>query len=100
VLFPSPVAVVVLLMTIGFVGNGVGIVSHNTLLVDGSPAGRATTTSLNQTCMSLGGAIGSSVGGLLLATGGFAGIGLLTLGCNLIAAACLLPARRQSRSVD
>jgi predicted MFS family arabinose efflux permease len=86
--------VVVVLMTLGFVGNGIAIVSQNTLLVDGSPAGRATTTSLNQTCMSLGGAIGSSAGGLLLAAGGFPSIGLLTLGCNLAAAACLLPARR------
>jgi predicted MFS family arabinose efflux permease len=86
--------VVVVLMTVGFVGNGLALVSQNTLLVDGAPAGRATTTSLNQTCMSLGGAIGSSAGGLLLAAGGFPSIGLLTLGCNLLAAACLLPARR------
>jgi predicted MFS family arabinose efflux permease len=84
----------VVLLVLGFVGNGVGIVSHNTLLVDGSPAGRATTTSLNQTCMSLGGAVGSSLGGLLLATSGFPSIGLLTLGCNLVAAACVVPARR------
>jgi predicted MFS family arabinose efflux permease len=93
---PLNLAVVVALLVLGFVGNGVGIVSHNTLLVDGSPAGRATTTSLNQTCMSLGGAIGSSLGGLLLATGGFPAVGTLTLGCNLVAAACLLPARRSS----
>jgi predicted MFS family arabinose efflux permease len=91
---PMGVALSVILMTLGFVGNGVGIVSQNTLLVDGSPAGRATTTSLNQTCMSLGGAVGSSLGGLLLATGGFPSIGLLTLSCNLAAAACLVPARR------
>lgn len=95
-LLPMGLAAAIVLLILGFIGNGVGIVSHNTLLVDGSPAGRATTTSLNQTCMSLGGAIGSSIGGLLLATGGFAGIGLLTLGCNLIAAACLVPARRTS----
>jgi len=54
-----------------FVANGVGVVSQSTLLVGGSPTGHATTTSLNQTCISLGGAIGSSVGGLLLAVGGF-----------------------------
>jgi DHA1 family inner membrane transport protein len=93
-LLPVSLALAIVLLILGFVGNGVGIVSHNTLLVDGSPAGRATTTSLNQTCMSLGGAIGSSVGGLLLATGGFPSIGLLTLICNLVAAACLVPARR------
>ena len=67
----APLALVIVLLVVGFVGNGVGIVSQNTLLMGLSPAGRATTTSLNQTCMSLGGAIGSSVGGLLLATGGF-----------------------------
>jgi predicted MFS family arabinose efflux permease len=91
---PVGMVAVIALLILGFVGNGVAIVSHNTLLVDGSPAGRATTTSLNQTCMSLGGAIGSSVGGLLLATGGFPALGVLVLGCNVLAALCLLPARR------
>jgi predicted MFS family arabinose efflux permease len=95
---PLDLAAVVALLVIGFVGNGVGIVSQNTLLVDGSPAGRATTTSLNQTCMSLGGAVGSSLGGLLLATGGFPALGALTLTCNLLAAVCLLPARRGRQS--
>jgi predicted MFS family arabinose efflux permease len=85
---------VLILLVLGFVGNGVSIVAHNTLLVSGSPAGRATTTSLNQTCMSLGGAVGGSVGGLLLATGGFPALGALTLICNLVAAGCVLPARR------
>jgi predicted MFS family arabinose efflux permease len=91
---PLGMAPVLALLVVGFVGNGVSIVAHNTLLVGGSPAGRATTTSLNQTCMSLGGAVGGSVGGLLLATGGFAALGVLTLACNLVAAACVLPARR------
>ena len=91
---PLGMATVIVLLTLGFVGNGIAIVSQNTLLVDGSPGGRATTTSLNQTCMSLGGAIGSSLGGLLLATGGFASLGVLTLACNVLAALCLLPSRR------
>ena len=90
----APLALVIVLLVVGFVGNGVGIVSQNTLLMDLSPAGRATTNSLNQTCMSLGGAIGSSVGGLLLATGGFPALGALTLVCNVVAAVCLVPARR------
>ena len=90
--------VVAALLVIGFIGNGVGIVSQNTLLMDLSPAGRATTTSLNQTCMSLGGALGSSLGGLLLATGGFPAVGVLTLVCNVVSAACLLPAWRAPRS--
>ena len=94
VMVPLGMAAVVVMLVVGFVGNGVSIVAHNTLLVGGSPAGRATTTSLNQTCMSLGGAVGGSVGGLLLATGGFPALGVLTLVCNLVAAACVLPARR------
>lgn len=94
VMLPSALAVVVVMLVVGFVGNGVSIVAHNTLLVSGSPAGRATTTSLNQTCMSLGGAVGGSVGGLLLATGGFPALGALTLVCNLVAAGCALAARR------
>lgn len=93
-LLPIPLVLVIVLLVVGFVGNGVGIVSQNTLLMDLSPAGRATTTSLNQTCMSLGGAIGSSVGGLLLATGGFPALGTLTLVCTLLSAVFLLPARR------
>jgi MFS transporter, DHA1 family, chloramphenicol resistance protein len=91
---PTGMATVLVLLVVGFVGNGVSIVAHNTLLVSGSPAGRATTTSLNQTCMSLGGAVGGSLGGLLLATGGFPALGVLTLVCNLVAAACVVPARR------
>jgi predicted MFS family arabinose efflux permease len=94
----APLALVIVLLVVGFVGNGVGIVSQNTLLMDLSPAGRATTASLNQTCMSLGGAIGSSVGGLLLATGGFPALGTLTLVCNVVAAGCLLPARRGEKA--
>jgi predicted MFS family arabinose efflux permease len=94
VMAPLGMVAVLVLLAVGFVGNGVSIVAHNTLMVGGSPAGRATTTSLNQTCMSLGGAVGGSVGGLLLATGGFPALGALTLVCNLAAAACVLPARR------
>jgi predicted MFS family arabinose efflux permease len=93
VMMPIGMVAVLILLVLGFVGNGVSIVAHNTLLVSGSPAGRATTTSLNQTCMSLGGAVGGSVGGLLLATGGFPALGALTLICNLVAAGCILPSR-------
>jgi DHA1 family inner membrane transport protein len=90
---PLGIIPVVALLLLGFVGNGVAIVSQNTMLVSRGAAGRATTTSLNQTCMSLGGAIGGSLGGLLLATGGFPALGVLTLGCVLVSAACLLPVR-------
>jgi len=93
-LVPFGLPVVVLLLLVGFVGNGVSVVSHNTLLLSGSPSGHATTTSLNQTCMSLGGAVGGSLGGLLIATGGFPALGALTLLCNLAAAVCSFRSRR------
>jgi DHA1 family inner membrane transport protein len=96
---PVSLPVVVALLVVGFIGNGVGIVSQNTWLVDSSPAGRATTTSLNQTCMSLGGAVGSSVGGLLLAMGGFPALGVWVLACNLAGAACLLPVSGKGRGM-
>ncbi len=92
-ILPMGIVLAVTLLLIGFVGNGVAIVSQNTMLVGHASAGRATTTSLNQTFMSLGGALGGSLGGLLLATGGFPSLGLLTLGCLLVSAVCLLPAR-------
>jgi predicted MFS family arabinose efflux permease len=91
---PMGMVLVVALLLLGFVGNGVAIVSQNTMLVSRGTASRATTTSLNQTCMSLGGAIGGSLGGLLLATGGFPALGVLTFGCVLVSAVCLLPARQ------
>jgi hypothetical protein len=49
IMLPFGMAVVLMMLVVGFVGNGVSIVAHNTLLVGGSPAGRATTTSLNFT---------------------------------------------------
>lgn len=97
VLFPPiPLVMVFVLLTVGFVWNGVAIVSQNTLLLDLSPASRAITTSLNQTCMSLGGAVGSSLGGVLLAFGGFPAIGVMSLVCSVASALCLLPARRKA----
>ena len=48
-----------------------------TLLIDESPAGRATTMTANQSANSLGTAVGGAVGGLLLVTGGYPALGLV-----------------------
>jgi predicted MFS family arabinose efflux permease len=74
---PTPLAVAVLPVATALVG--VSTVARTTLLVGESPAGRATTMTLNTSAQSLGAAVGSSVGGLLLALVGYAGLGLAVL---------------------
>jgi DHA1 family putative efflux transporter-like MFS transporter len=75
-LLPVPPAAVLALTFLGFVVNGVGSVTLNALLLSETPAGRATTMSLNGSAQSLGSAVGSSLGGLLLAVGGYGAIGV------------------------
>lgn len=83
-LLPLPIWMVAGLTVSAYVANGIVTVGANTLLVSESPGGRATTMSLNQTCMSFGGAVGSSLGGLLLASGGYPAMGGLFLLCGAI----------------
>jgi predicted MFS family arabinose efflux permease len=85
-LVPVPVGAAAVLIALAYVANGSVTVGANTLLVSESPGGRATTMSLNQTCMSVGGAVGGSLGGLLLATGGFAAMGVFFLICGAVSA--------------
>jgi predicted MFS family arabinose efflux permease len=57
----------------------VGLVATSTLLTEETPAGRATTMVLNRSAISLGTALGSAVGGLLLAVSGYGALGLSAL---------------------
>jgi predicted MFS family arabinose efflux permease len=82
---PIGPAAVIAAITVSFVIGGVGHVSRTTLLADESPAGRATTMSLSQTAVNAGNALGSSLGGLLLALAGYSAIGLGALVCSIIA---------------
>ena len=76
---PAPGVVAVGLMTLaGFVA-GVGLVATSTLLTEETPAGRATTMVLNRSAISLGTALGSAAGGLLLAVSGYGALGLSAL---------------------
>jgi predicted MFS family arabinose efflux permease len=84
--FGGPASVA--LMAASSVMLGIGEVATNTLLLDETPAGKATTMTLNQAINSLGGAAGASLGGLLLATGGYSSLGLSAL-AGFVAAALI-----------
>jgi predicted MFS family arabinose efflux permease len=78
---PVPGAVAIGLITLAFVMAGVGMVATSTLLMEETPAGRATTMVLNRSAISLGTALGSAAGGLLLAASGYGALGLSALLC-------------------
>jgi predicted MFS family arabinose efflux permease len=59
--------------------TGIATAAVPILLIRESPAGRATTMTLNIAALSLGTAVGSALGGLLLAVSGFWLIGLFGL---------------------
>lgn len=73
------------LATIAFVALGLCNTASNTLLVDEGANHRAVVASWNQTSMSLGGAVGGSLGGLLIAIGGYEATGLAWLLCGVLA---------------
>jgi DHA1 family inner membrane transport protein len=87
VLLALPPAAVIGLTFLGFGINGVGNVAGTTLLADEARAGRATTMTLNGALVSLGAALGGSVGGALLALGGYHATGLAPLACGALGAA-------------
>jgi MFS transporter, DHA1 family, inner membrane transport protein len=65
---------------------GIANVARTTLLLKETPAGRATTTTLNVTAQSIGHALGSAIGGLLLVLGGYQAIALGVLAFASVAA--------------
>jgi MFS transporter, DHA1 family, inner membrane transport protein len=70
-----PAFVVIGLTMLGVLANGISNVCTILLLTGETPGGRATTMTLNALTVNLGGALGSSLGGLLLTTGGFPALG-------------------------
>jgi predicted MFS family arabinose efflux permease len=79
--------------------HGAGTALGMTLVVSESPAGRATTVTLNQSALTLGVALAGAAGGLLLAAGGY---GLLAVGLvvpNALAALCLWQSRPRPHAV-
>jgi predicted MFS family arabinose efflux permease len=74
------------LMAAGWLMHGMVMVSTVVLLVSCSPAGRATTLTLNGSAMSFGMALGAALGGLVLAGTGYFGLGVCTLALPLTSA--------------
>jgi predicted MFS family arabinose efflux permease len=68
---PLPAPATTAALTLAFVLVAVSTVATATLLASETPGSRATTMALNGSASSLGTAIGTSVGGLCLATAGF-----------------------------
>jgi predicted MFS family arabinose efflux permease len=73
------------LVTAGFALIAVVNAAGASLLANETPAGQATTMTGNQASNAAGWAIGGSLGGLLIALGGYSALGWSTLGACLIA---------------
>ena len=80
---PIGIALAIVFTTLTSFGLGFAMVAGDTLIVSGTHAGRATTTSLNRTAANIGTSIGSSGGGLMLALGGYPLLGISILVISL-----------------
>jgi len=80
---------VVALVSLAMVFQGTWGVPSLMLLNAWSPAGRATTMTLNNSAITLGTALGGTIGGILLATGGYSAIGLCAPIFQLLSAAII-----------
>jgi len=85
-LLPLSALAAVALMAAGWLMHGLVMVSTVVLLVDQSPAGRATTLTLYASAMNFGVALGAALGGLALAQAGYVALGLCTLALPLVSA--------------
>lgn len=87
--YAPPVTAMVSLGFLGFQGLALGIsnVAIVLLLMQESPAGRTTTLTLNAAVISLSTALGSMLGGAILAVAGFTLIGVTALLLSVAAAA-------------
>lgn len=76
---PIPALAGIGLLAVQGITTGVSGVAIVFLLMRESPGGRATTMTLNTAVLSMGAALGSALGGLVLSVGGFAPVGLCAL---------------------
>jgi predicted MFS family arabinose efflux permease len=78
-LLPSSGFQIAIALVVASACSGIGWVTLVTLLMDETPAGQASTMSLNAVVFSIGASVGTLTGGGLLTFGGYAalGIGLL-----------------------
>lgn len=84
----GPVAAVGL-MGLASIAGGFGYVALITLVSSDSPAGQGTTMSLNAAMFEGGSALGGAFGGLLVAVGGYASLGLGLMGFAYLATALI-----------
>ena len=98
-LLPLHAFVSVGLLTLSTVMLGTGIVATSMLLTNESPAGRATTMTLNASALSLGTAVGSSLGGLLLTLGGYPALGMGAVVLSSASGAVIWWSRQRVRAV-
>lgn len=87
------------LLAVQGITTGISGVAVVLLLTLESPAGKATTLTLNTAALSLGTACGSALGGLLLAIGDFSLIGFCSLVLSCSSAALVWTCRERSSSV-
>jgi predicted MFS family arabinose efflux permease len=86
-MLPIPALVGVGLLAVQGLATGIANVFVVLLLLRESPAGRATTITLNTVGLSLGTALGSMLGGLVLAVTGFGAIGITALALSVLSGA-------------
>jgi MFS transporter, DHA1 family, inner membrane transport protein len=82
----GPMAAIAMI-AVAAIAGGLGYVALVTLVSSSSPAGQGTTMSLNAAVFQLGAALGGLFGGLLLAIGGYATLGLGLMGFAFLATA-------------
>lgn len=85
-ILPAPTSVGVVMLALGGWMGALSTVATTLVLANESPAGHATTMTLNGSAWSFGIAIGASLGGVVLALGGWPALGALGLGFFLVAA--------------
>ncbi len=98
-ILPLPVLVAVGLVTVGSMAHTANTAAAATMLVGASPAGRATTMTVNSAGMSFGTACGGALGGLALALADYPAVGLISLAWLLAAAALVWWSRPHSVTV-
>ena len=83
---PVPTPVGVLMMALGAWTSALSTIATTLVLANESPAGRSTTMTLNGSAWSVGIALGASLGGIVLALGGWVALGALGLAFFLVGA--------------
>ena len=99
-ILPAPTPVGVLMMALGAWTSALSTIATTLVLANESPAGHATTMTLNGSAWSVGIALGASLGGVVLALGGWVALGLLGLAFFLAGAFLGWLAGAQPRTVS